>query len=130
MVYGSLLAGARGIYYFAQMPRTRACLAEMRALCVELDAVAPALHSLAAAPALTCNWPAVMARAYATADAVWVVAVNTGNRAGTARFDVPVPSTGQPAVLFEDRTVPRTATAWEDAFGPYERHVYRLNPAP
>jgi len=130
MVYGSLLAGARGIYYFAQMPRTRACLAEMRALCVELDAVAPALYSLAPAPALTCTWPAVMAKAYATADAVWVVAANTSNRAGTARFDVPVPATGRPAVLFEDRTVPRAGAAWEDAFGPYERHVYRLNPAP
>ncbi len=131
MAYGSILAGARGLYYFAQVPRTRECLDEMRALCIEIDAIAPALGSLTAAPALTCSQPQVMAKAYATPEAVVVVAVNTTSRPCEARFTLASPA-GGPAisVLFEDRDIRRDGGAWEDRFGPYERHVYRLSTAP
>ena len=131
MAYGSILAGARGLYYFAQVPRTRQCLDEMRALCVEIDAIAPALGSPSAAPALSCSQPQVMAKAYATPEAVVVVAVNTTSRPCEARFTLASPA-GGPAVkvLFEDRDVRRDGGAWEDRFGTYERHVYRLSTAP
>ncbi|NLF17264.1 MAG: hypothetical protein GX595_08400 [Lentisphaerae bacterium] len=131
MAYGSILAGARGLYYFAQMPRTRQCLDEMRALCVEIDAIAPALGSPSAPPALTCSQPQVMAKAYATTEAVVVIAVNTTSRPCEARFTLASPA-GGPAisVLFEDRDVRRDGGAWEDRFGTHERHVYRLSTAP
>jgi hypothetical protein len=128
MVYGSLLAGARGIYYFAQVPRTRECLAEMRALCVEVDALAPALQSPAPAPALRCDQSAVLAKAFAAADAIWVLAVNTQSQPCAARFELPA-AAGAVAVVFEDREVAVAANGWRDEFGPYERHVYRLAPA-
>lgn len=125
MVYGSLLAGARGIYYFAQMPRTRECLAEMRALCVEVDAIAPALFSTDQAPALRCDRDAVMAKAFARGGEVWVLAVNTQAEPCQARFGLPA-AVGTAEVCFEDRQVEARDNAWQDAFGPYERHVYRL----
>ncbi len=129
MVYGSLLAGARGIYYFAQVPRTRECLAEMRALCVEVDALAEALYSLDPAPTLACDQPAVMARAFAARGALWAITVNTENRPCTARFELPGPVPPAAEVVFEDRTLRTAGNAWQDEFGPCERRVYRLPPA-
>jgi len=128
MVYGSLLAGARGLYYFAQVPRTRECLAEMRALCVEVDTVAPALCSLTPAPTMRCDQSAVMAKAFTRDGTVWALAVNTQGQPRTARLELPA-AAGPIEVCFEDRRVAAVAGVWQDGFGPYERHVYRLAPA-
>lgn len=125
MVYGSLIAGARGIYYFAQVPRTRECLDEMRALAVEVDAVAPALGSLDPAPEATCDQPAVMTAAYAHEGRWWVLAVNTQGAPCEARLELPG-AAGPVEVMFEDRALTAAEGAWRDAFGPYERRVYRL----
>ncbi len=125
MAYGSLLMGARGIYYFAQVPRTKECFSEMRALCVELEALTPVLCSLEATAQATCDQPAILARTYAHAGARWFVTVNTQGTAREVGFRLP--GTGPVAeVVFEGRTVAVTAGAWRDRFGPYERHVYRL----
>lgn len=128
MVYGSLIKGARGIYYFAQVPRTKECWDEMRALCVEVDAVAPALYSLDAAPEATSDEAAVLCEAYARGEEVWVLAVNTLGRAVEASLAVPG-MTGDVEVAFEGRTVRAADGAWRDGFGPYERHVYRAGGA-
>jgi len=126
MVYGSLIAGARGIYYFAQIPRTQECFDEMRALCVEVDAVASALYSLDPAPRLTCDAPDILCDAFAHEGSVWILAVNTGSStrevhlALTAvidEFEMP----------FEGRRVKATSGRWQDEFGPYERHAYKAN---
>ena len=85
MVYGSLLAGARGIYYFAQVPRTKACLDEMRAMCVEVDEVAPAIYSLEEAPAVATEAPGILCQSYLHEGRLWVLAVNTQNYKGALR---------------------------------------------
>ncbi len=128
MAYGSLIAGATGIYYFAQIPRTQACFDEMRALCVELDALAPALGSLENAPAVSCDQGAVMCRAWRRNGAVLVLAVNTGPvPLPEARFTLSQPpAAAELEVLFENRRLPVRRGRWRDAFGPYERRVYRL----
>ncbi len=124
MVYGSLIEGARGIYYFAQVPRTKECWDEMRALCVEVDALAPALYSLDAAPEATSDEAAVLCKAFARGKELWVLALNTQGRTVEAGLAVPE-VTGVLEVVFEGRTVEAASGAWRDSFGPYERHVYR-----
>ena len=125
MVYGSLIAGARGIYYFAQFPRTKECLDEMRAMCVEVDALTPSLGSFEPAPAVTCNQLALRCKAFALGGKLWVLAVNTGAKPCEAKLSLPRAS-GQAEVIFEGRRVTAQAGSWRDSFGPYERHVYRL----
>ncbi len=129
MVYGSLIAGARGIYYFAQIPRTKACFDEMRALCVEVDVVAPWLYSLEKAPTVKCDREAVMCRAWRRGERVVVAAVNTGaaplNGAG---FTLSGTAGDVAEVLFEGRRIAVRDGRWRDDFGPYERHVYRWQP--
>lgn len=127
MVYGTLLAGARGIYYFAQVPRTRECFAEMRALCVELEALAPVLGSLEAAPRVWCDHVGIHCKAYAQGGRVWVLAVNTQASACSARFSG-LQSARTLNVAFEGRRLAFKGGRWEDAFGPYERHVYVTTP--
>ena len=124
MAYGSLLSGARGIYYFAQVPRTAECLAEMRALCIELDAISPALYSLEAAPEATSDQPALLLGAYHHQEQIWVVTVNTRGAPCTARLRC-AGVRGTVEVLFEGRQVEVGHGSWSDDFGPYERHVYR-----
>ena len=126
MAYGSLIRGARGIYYFAQFPRTAECFDEMRALCVEVDALAPALSSLETGPRTTCNKPAILTGTYWLDGVPWVLAVNTQAVPCKARFEIENAPKGGAEVLFEARKVGITGATWEDAFGPYERHVYRL----
>jgi hypothetical protein len=125
MVYGSLLEGARGLYYFAQIPRTKQCWDEMRAVLVEVDALTPALTSLDAAPTLTCDSPDVLCRAYSSEGSMWVVSVNTRPTPCRPTFALEG-STGPVNVPFEGREVRAEAGRWTDDFGPYERHVYRL----
>ena len=126
MVYGSLISGARGIYYFAQFPRTAECFGEMRALCIEVDALAPVLYSLDTGPRASCSKPAILAGTYSLAGVLWVLAVNTQAMPCKTRFEVRNAPKGRAEVMFEAREIRIADSAWEDAFGPYERHVYRL----
>lgn len=125
MVYGSLIAGARGIYYFAQVPRTQECWAEMRALCVELSRLAPVLGSLDPAPAVQCDDAAVMAGSYANAGETYVLAANTRSEPCEATVTIPTKATAA-EVVFEGRRLKVSGGKWRDGFGAYERHVYRL----
>ncbi len=125
MVYGSLIAGARGIYYFAQIPRSRECWAEMRALCVELARLAPVLGSTDPAPAAACDNKAIMVAGYRQGGATWVVAANTSREPCEARLKIPGKATGV-TVVFEGRKLKAAGGVWTDRFGAYERHVYRL----
>jgi len=125
MVYGSLIAGARGIYYFAQIPRTKQCWQEMRALCVELARLGPVLGSADQAPPVQCDQKAVIVGSYSSAGETWVLAVNTQREAcettlaleGAAR---------EAEVVFEGRRLKISDGKWRDSFGPYERHAYRM----
>lgn len=126
MVYGSLIAGARGLYYFAQFPRTKACFDEMRALCVEVDALTPVLYDPGSPPPVACEPPAVMCRAYAHGAEVYVLAINTLAAPCEGRFSLPQ-AAGAVEVVFEDRSLEVRDGGWSDAFGAYERHVYRLS---
>jgi len=126
MVYGSLIAGARGIYYFAQIPRTKACFDEMRALCVEVDAVAPYLYSLEPAPEVRCDNPSVMSRAYRLGNETVVIAVNRDSTPlRGVRFTM-VDVQGPGEVMFEGRRPVLQGNTWRDDFGPFERRVYRF----
>jgi hypothetical protein len=125
MVYGSLIEGARGLYYFAQIPRTKQCFDEMRALLVEVEALVPVLCSLEPAPAVTCDGASILCRAYVHEGACWVLTTNTQGTACEATFSLERDA-GSVEVIFEGRTIPAQGQKWRDDFGPYERHVYRL----
>ena len=125
MAYGSLISGARGIYYFAQVPRTKECFDEMRALCVEIEAITPALSSLEAAPEISLNKPNILRAAYAHNRLITILAVNTQNTAQSVQLGL-ISSGSRVEVLFEDRQCTAKNGVWEDTFGPYERHVYQL----
>lgn len=127
MVYGSLIEGATGIYYFAQIPYTRECFDEMRALLVEVDALAPAIMSVEPAPAVTRSDPNILLRAAASDGAVWLLALNT--LPDSVEVEMRIDGARGPVeVLFEGRQVHAQNGAWTDTFGAYERHVYRLRP--
>ncbi len=126
MVYGSLIEGARGVYYFAQVPRTKECFDEMRAMCVEVEQLTPALSSLEPQPKVSCDTPAVSCRAYRYDRSTWLVSVNTTNEDTPARFGLGG-AEGQIEVVFEGRSVTARDGGWTDGFGPYERHVYRVD---
>ncbi len=125
MVYGSLIEGARGIYYFAQFPRTKEHWAEMRSLCVELKALEPVLGSLDRAPSVRCATPGVLTASFRYQGATWVLATNTRPEPCEAELRVSDGSR-RAEVIFEDRVLPVAGNAWSDSFGVYERHVYRL----
>jgi len=124
MAYGSLIEGARGIYYFAQVPRSKACFEQMRALLIEVDALTPVICSLAPAPEVECSEPNILRRAFSHDGHGWLLAVNTQAEPVEAQFRSPG-AVGQVDVLFEDREIPAADGAWTDTFGPYERRVYR-----
>ena len=125
MVYGSLIKGARGIYWFAQVPRSRQCWDEMRAMCVEMAALAPALASAETAPAVQCDASAVLTASYRQGGATWVLAVNTGREPVESKLTL-AGEAAQAEAVFEGRSVKAQGGAWSDSFGPYERHVYKL----
>ena len=125
MVYGSLIEGARGLYYFAQIPRTKECFDEMRALLVEVEALTPVLPSADAAPTVTCDTASILSRTFQNDGACWVLAVNTQPTACEAAFSLDRPP-DEVEVAFEGRTIRAQAREWRDSFGPYERHVYRV----
>jgi hypothetical protein len=125
MVYGSLIEGARGIYYFAQMPRSKACFDEMRAMCVEVDALTAPLSSLDPAPEIVCSEAGILYKTYAQDGAITVLAVNTDGNVKDVEFRLPSGS-GEVQVVFEGRTVTADKGVWKDRFGAYERHVYRF----
>ncbi|PIX39732.1 MAG: hypothetical protein COZ56_16605 [Armatimonadetes bacterium CG_4_8_14_3_um_filter_58_9] len=124
MVYGSLIAGARGIYYFAQIPRTKECFDEMRTLCVEVDALTPALGSLDPVPEIRCDQSNILCQAYLHQGEAWVLAVNTSDTRREARFTLSR-ATRNAEVVFEGRRIAAQGDSWSDNFGPYERHAYR-----
>lgn len=125
MVYGSVIEGARGIHYFAQMPRSKPCLDEMRALCVELDALSPVVHGLEAAPVSHCDERNILHAAFADRGHVTILTVNTCNALIEATLSLEgIGASG--GALFEGRTLNAREGEWRDRFGPYERHVYRF----
>ncbi len=127
MVYGCLIEGVRGFYYFAQIPRVKALFDEMRALCVELDALEPVVFSLETPPEVSCRAGEIMHAAYAYKGRAYVVAVNTSPEKVRATFKVKAAGAARRAeVMFEGRWVPVHGGRWRDDFGPYERHVYVL----
>lgn len=125
MVYGSLIKGARGIYWFAQVPRSKECWSEMRAMCVELRLLAPVLGSIESAPVVKCDAPTVLSASYRQGGATWVLTVNTSATPCAAQFSVPTKG-NQAEVMFEATTMKAPGGRWSDTFSAYERHVYRL----
>jgi hypothetical protein len=126
MVYGSLIRGARGIMWFIDIPFSKSCFEEMRALCVETETLTPVLSSLDQAPEVHCDRPEILCKAFSYQREVWVLAVNTCQTTCRARLSLSFP--GQKTeVVFEDRQILLERDSWTDLFGPYERHVYRLD---
>ena len=125
MLYGSLIEGATGIYYFAQIPFTGILFDEMRALLVEVERLTPVLMSLEPEPTVTCSDSRVLLTARTHEGETWVIAVNTLPETIEARVSTPN-APGQVEVVFEDRRLEVRDDAWTDRFGPYERRVYRL----
>ncbi len=125
MVYGSIIEGARGIYYFAQFPRSESCLAEMRALLVEVEALRPWLSSLQEAPEVTVEGAELLVDAYRVGEEICVLAANATAEPVDATLALPG-ADGPVGVMFEDRSLSAEDDAWTDDFGAWERHVYRL----
>ena len=125
MVYGSLIEGARGLYYFAQIPRSKALWDELRAVLAEVDELAPALGSLDPAPPVECATPGMLVGSYREQGAAYVVAVNTTAEPVEPRLML-AGAQGRLEVLFEGRQLEVDQGGWQDSFAAYERHVYRL----
>ena len=125
MAYGSIIRGARGIMWFAQIPRSRECWNEMKALCFEIKQLLPILFVEDDSEFVTIDSDDVISTAFQKEGEWWIVAVNTKNSPIKAKIRLQ-DNMKYGEVFFEGRSIYIKNNYFDDNFEGYERHVYRL----
>ena len=124
--YVAIINGIRGVYYFADHPKSKSHWARMKRLFQELKELAPILASTIKAPVIKCNAPEIEFLVKKTATGVYLIAVNNTTEPVKARFDLSeVKTAGDHAkTLFENRDVTISHDVLADQFDGFQRHVY------
>ena len=135
-VWMSLIHGSTGLIYFVHQFKPRFSeasllqdadlLAGVTAINRQIQSLAPALNSptIAEGVAVTSDAP-VDAIAKRQGDSTWVFSVAMRDQPAKATFVVKG-ATGTAEVLGENRTIPLKDGKFEDAFKPYDVHLYRI----
>jgi hypothetical protein len=140
-VWVSIIHGSRGIIYFVHEfkpkfieagvlahPEQAKAVAEVNRQVLSLAAVINSPEPKPAAK-VTPSDPdasvAVMTRMHA--GKTYVFAVNMRNKPAVVVFELPVRADGQVEVIDGNRTLPAKDGKFQDAFGPYEVHLYRAD---
>jgi len=143
-VWMSIVHGSRGLIYFVHQFQPRfieaGLLADeemvqaVTAINKEIQALAPVLNSAdltGAVEAASANPEVpvdVLAKEHQGATYLFAVAMRPGET--TVRFTLRSgPQAGRAAALNEDRELPVAEGRFEDHFGPYEVHIYRITQA-
>ena len=137
-VWIAIINGAKGINYFVhewkpsfredgifRYPDTVAAVTRINA---QIAALAPVLNSPTVADAVQAEAPveiAVMAKREQAQ--TYIFAANMEKRRSKVRFAIPERREGRVTVVHEDRSIPMSEGAFEDAFAPYGIHIYRLS---
>lgn len=131
MTYLALIHGARGIQYFMRVlpnvrPMATALWAECRRLGAETAELSPALLSTLPQPEVQISAPEVHAAAFATDDAITIVAANTVNQPLPLRLTVAGAPETRATVLFENREVLVRDGAIEEFIDAFGTRAYRI----
>ena len=132
--YIPLVNHCMGFTYFGGIPSSERVWARMIALNKEIETLVPALFSLEEEPAVTAadqtTRENIRFLAKKLGDEVIVICVNRSLNQVDATLDLAHAGVGgqrAAEALFEDREVQTDASGkLKDAFGPMERHVYRV----
>ena len=130
MTYISIIRGARGIAYWAGIPRPRATWGRMQELSREVKALSPILFSTEQAPEVTVMPASTIATLVKRHNgATYVIALNRSRQPCHAEFFVAgAKEQTRCRVMFESRELPLEGDRpkLRDAFQGFERHVYVL----
>ena len=127
MTYISIIRGARGICYWAGIPRAKGTWERMKELSREVRTLAPILFSIEHPPEVKARpEPTVTAIAKQYDGATYVIALNRSRLPCNGHFFVAGDKPLRCKVLFESREVPVKGNKFTDAFDGFERHVYEL----
>lgn len=128
MVYGSILAGARGIQGFHRMPDSGSPLLwnGFKEVAVELQRIAPYLYDPAPQP-VACDRPEVEAKLFRRGDNLLLVAQNNANEPlAITLSSEELPDAGEAWLLFENRRKAIEQGRITDMVGPFGTAVYRI----
>jgi hypothetical protein len=126
MVYSSCIAGARGLYFFQNVPWNSLMLKNAGQIGLELDSLAPVLASQAMAPKIQCSSDAIRLTCRVYGGNLYLICVNTSKEPVKAEFSTEAGLKGLVNVIFEGRTIdPIAKNAFSDEFAGYQRRVYQ-----
>lgn len=129
MVYGSLLAGARGIQGFHRMPDSGSPLLwnGFKEVAVELQQIAPYFYDPNPSIVETGN-PQITARLYHRGNQVLVIAQNTANEPLPVTLSIAetLPKNATARLIFENRERPVENGQIKDILPPMETGVYKI----
>ena len=130
MTYVSIIRGARGIAYWAGLPRPRATWERMKELSSEVKALSPILFSAEQAPEITVMPASTIATLVKQHNGgMYVIALNRSRQPCNAEFFIAgTEKKTRCKVLFESRELPLEGSRpkLKDSFQGFERHVYEL----
>ena len=138
MAYLSVVSGVKGILWFSynynglMAEKHPAAWAALKELAGEFRELSPAFTDSATQPphvSLQVEAAAsIKTRLFSHAGQHFVLAVNEAPvEVGEVKFVLPGVDTAKMDVLFEDRRLTTSkGPTWQDRFGPYEVHIYRL----
>jgi len=128
MTYISIIRGARGISYWAGIPRPRATWERMKGLSREIETLSPVLFSVEPAPQVKIRpEPTVTALVKHLNGATYVIALNRSSSPCNAEIFVDAPARlSKCSVLFESRELAVSGNKISDSFDAFARHVYEL----
>lgn len=127
--YAAIVNGIRGLYYFADHPKSRSHWERLVGLAGEVQTLTPILASTEAVPQIACNRPEIEFLAKKFDNKLYLIAVSHASEPVEARFDLSgIHDAGKTAtILFEGRKVKVKGNLLSDRFEPLRRHVYVID---
>ncbi|RHJ93544.1 hypothetical protein DW095_05365 [Bacteroides sp. AM07-16] len=127
MIYGSILAGARGIQGFHRMPDSGSPLLwnGFKEVAVELQQIAPYLYDPNPQP-VSSDKDQITACAYRRGDNLLIIAQNTVNNPLPVTLSIPEIINGTAKLIFENRKVQINDGQITDILPPFGTGVYKI----
>lgn len=122
--YAAIINGVRGLYYWADHPKSKSHWERLKRLAREVKTLTPVLASVEPTPEVKCNNPAIELLVKKADGKVYLIAVNNTTEPLAARFDLSGLKGTAAEALFEGRNVELKQGVLGDTFAGYQRHVY------
>lgn len=127
MVYSSVVAGTKGLFFFQNIPWNSRLMKVAGKIGAELNILTPILAEDSTAMVTTSN-KQIIATARSDKEYIYVIAVNTSTKNINTVISVTSGNPGNEAkVIFEERSVKGSgAGQFQDRFDGFQRHIYRI----